>query len=57
MKYMAISILFQQQQLFTNQLVITVVLQWLWPTGFGHSNKLEIAIWWWGDSALYPWIV
>ena len=41
---MEVSILFQQRQLLIHQLVITVVLQWLWPTGFGHRNKIEIAL-------------
>ena len=37
--------LFQlQKQPFSNQLGITVILQWLFPTGFGQHNKIEVII-------------
>ena len=40
--YTAASILLQQQQqLFINQLGITIIFQWLFPTGFGHHNRMK----------------
>ena len=42
---MAVSILFRQRQQLIKQLGITVILQSLFPIGFGPQNKIEITIW------------